>query len=259
MVKFVPLNATEHGNKSWIRTLGYSFSSRDTLVPVVGGELGAAVCEMPLGFVRENNEFTLVAILSFKNGINFYVDGEGRWLGGHVPFILRSYPFRLLHPEGSSELLLCVDAESDCIKEGDGGDPLFDAGSTPSNSVLQILEALKRYEAARIATNAAVAALAETKVIVPWSIKVVGGVSEASVGGIYRIDETILNQLGDEAFLKLKSAHALSIAYAQLFSTQQIGRLGKLANIHDQLEFQAAERQRTLAEMFRLDDGTIPL
>lgn len=259
MVKFVPLNATEHGNKAWTRTQSFGFSTRDSLVPMVGGELGAAVCEMPLGFVRENNEFTLVAILSFKNGSNFYIDGDGRWLGGHIPFILRSYPFRLLHPEGKNELVLCVDAESDCIKERDRGDPLFDTGGTPSKSVLEVLEALKRYEAARIATNVAVSALAEAKVIVPWSIKVVGGASDAPIGGIYRIDEVAFNQLADEAFLKLKSAHALPIAYAQLFSTQQIAKLGKLANLHDQFQLQAAERQRTLAEMFRLDDGTIPL
>src|SRR4051794_17048707 len=198
MVKFAPLNASDHGDKTWSHTQNYSFSSRDTLVPMVGGELGAAVCEMPIGFIRDNNEFTLVAILSFKNGTNFYVDGDGRWLGGHVPFILRSYPFRLLHPEGKSELVLCVDAKSECIQERGRGEPLFDAGGEPSKSVLEVLEALKRYEIARVATNTAVSALAEAKVIVPWAIKLVGGPPDSSVGGLYRIDEAVFNQLSDD-------------------------------------------------------------
>lgn len=258
MAKFVPLNHRDHGQKTWTRKEDYRFSSSDALVPLIASELSAAASEMPIGFVREEDKFTLVALLSFRTNENLFVAPDGKWLAKHIPMALRSYPFRLLRPQGH-DLTLCFDETSDCIGDRQKGEPLFDDSGSPSKSVLDVLEFLKRFEAIRAVTDIAVTALADAKTIVPWEIKVSGGPSAISVGGLYRIDELALNQLDDEGFLKLRAAHALPIAFVQLFSMQQTHKLGQLAQSHDQLKLQAAEHQRMLSEMFKLDDRTIPL
>ena len=194
MAKFVPLNKPDHAEKTWTRKEDYRFSARDALVPLVGSEVAAAACDTPVGFVWEDNKYTLVALLSFKTDENLFVSSDGKWLGRHVPLVLRSHPFRLLRTKGADGMTLCVDEASDSIGLRVVGDALFDTSGSPSKAVMDVLDFLKRFEGAiRAITEMAVAALCDAKVIVPWPIKITGGPSEASVNGLYRIDEKALN------------------------------------------------------------------
>ena len=49
---------------------------------------------------------------------------------------------------------------------------------------------------------------------------------------MFQIDEAALNALPDEAFLELRRAGALLIAYGQLLSMQHLPLLGQLADAH---------------------------
>jgi hypothetical protein len=260
MTRFVPLNPNDHAVKKWVRSDNYSFAARDAVVPLVASELSAAASEFPIGFVRDGAALTLAALLSFKPNENLFVGPDGKWLGTHVPMALRSNPFRLLHRSNQPGMVLCVDEDSDCIGTDAKGEALFDASGSPTQAVKEVLQFLERFEFLRKITDSAVAALSDAAVIVPWSISVVGrNQPQASVDGAYRIDEAVLNKLDDEAFLRLRKAKALPIAFVQLFSMQQTRRLGQMAQVQDRLKVQATEHQRMLNEMFKLDDGTIPL
>lgn len=260
MTKFVPLNLNDHAGKKWVRNENYGFAARDAVVPLVANELSAAASEFPIGFVRDGSTLTLAALLSFKPNENLFVGPDGKWLGTHVPLALRSNPFRLLRRSNQPGMVLCVDQDSDCIGTDAKGETLFDASGSPTQPVKEVLQFLERFESLRKITDSAVAALSEAAVIVPWSISVVGpNQPQMSVDGAYRIDEAALNQLDDEAFLKLRKARALPIAFVQLFSMQQTKKLGQMAQLQDRLRVQATEHQRMLNEMFQLDDGTIPL
>lgn len=259
MTRFVPLNLKDHGDKRWVRNENYSFSARDAVVPIVASELSAIGAEFPIGFVLEDNVFRLAALLSFKSNESLFVGPDGKWLGGYVPMALRSHPFRLLRRSNQPGMVLCVDQDSGCIVHDAKGEPLFDEAE-PAQTVKEVLQFLERFEFLRKTTDDAVAALSDAKVIVPWPISVTkADQSVMPVNGIYRIDETILNQLDDETFLRLRKARALPIAFIQLFAMQQTRKLGQMAQIQDQLKARATEHQRMLNEMFKLDDGTIPL
>ena len=79
------------------------------------------------------------------------------------------------------------------------------------------------------------AALAKAGVIQPWPIKLKAEQGERTVAGLHRIDEVALNALADDAFLKLRKASALPIAYAQMLSTGQLGIFEHLARVQAQL------------------------
>jgi len=53
-----------------------------------------------------------------------------------------------------------------------------------------------------------------------------------TVEGLHRISEKELNGLDDEAFTRLRRAGVLTLAYAQMFSTAHLPKVGELANAH---------------------------
>ena len=235
MTKIVPVTPELHGAKRWRRISNYNFAVGDPLVPVVGAELSRLVPTMPLAFVERAGAYELMAVLSFAPGRNLFVGPDGRWLGGYIPAFFRSYPFRLLAREGTDVSVLCVDEDSKLIVGGESaGEDFFDADGKSSAAVKPILDMLSEVERSRKATQLAVLALAEAGVIQPWPIKLKTAQAEQAIGGLHRIDEAALNALGDEAFLKLRKASALTLADGQILSMGQLGIFEQLARLHSQ-------------------------
>ncbi|MCQ4322411.1 SapC family protein [Pseudomonas stutzeri] len=73
--------------------------------------------------------------------------------------------------------------------------------------------------------------MARAKVIAPWpdTIQQAAGIR---IEGLHMIDERALAQLDDTAFLALRNAQALPIAYAVNFSIQQTHLLARLARLN---------------------------
>jgi hypothetical protein len=111
----------------------------------------------------------------------------------------------------------------------------FAADGSPSAAVKPILDTLSEMERNLKATQRAVAALADAGVIEPWPITLKAGQTEQAIGGLHRIDEAKLNALDDDAFLKLRRAAALPLAYMQLLSKGQLATLEYLAKLQAQL------------------------
>jgi hypothetical protein len=233
-VQFVAINREHHGGKKWRRPNSYAFAAGDALVPVVGVELPRVALAMPVAFVEGAGRYELMAVLSPTPGRNLFVGPDGRWLGSYIPAYLRAYPFRLLAREGTDESVLCVDEDSKLVVDGEGED-FFDADGNGAPAVKPIFDVLIAVERSRKATQLAVSALSEVGVIQPWPIMLKTAQAEQTVGGLHRIDEAALNALGDDAFHKLRTASALPIAYAQLFSMGQLGVFEHLAKLQAQL------------------------
>lgn len=257
MAQFIPLTPRAFGNKTWKRALDFRFAAHDQVVPLVAQELAGAAPEMPVGFVKNADQFLLVALLSYRPNDNFYVSPEGKWLVQYTPVALRAHPFRLVRQQATDKMVLCVDQEA--VMNSPGEEIFFDEGDKPSKAVQQILQLLEMVERNRQATAFGVAALAEAGLIVPWEIKVRSDGQTFPVSGFHKVDEDALNRLPDEGFLKLRKVGAILLAYAQLFSMQQLHLLGKLAAVQSQFRtdprLQIPSTQ--LNEMFKLDDGTL--
>src|SRR5262245_31384526 len=174
---------------------------------------------MPLAFMQRAGCYFPMAMMCPMSGHNLFVGPDGQWLGGYVPSSLRSYPFRLVRPKGSEQLALCVDEDSGVVKDvGEKGEPFFTAEGQLSQSTSRLLEFLRQIEANRMATELAVAALAEAGVIEPWPLEVEVGGKKAGIRGLQRVNELALGRQADETILKLHKTSALRLAYAQLMS-----------------------------------------
>jgi hypothetical protein len=126
-----------------------------------------------------------------------------------------------------------------------------------------VLDFVSQIERSRVATQAAVDALQAAGLIQPWPLKLQQGDQMRPVEGIHRADEAALNALSDEAFVLLRKAGALPLAYAQLLSMNQLAMLQKSfdvqAKLREQQKAQELGQFKNLAGLgFGLsDDGNI--
>lgn len=250
----VSVSPERHGGKAWRGFSGYLFAVGEAVLPLCAAELPRAAADMPVGFLRQNEAVSPVAICSLVPGRNFFIAPDGRWLGSYVPAILRAYPFALVAGEGDRRVV-CLDEESGLLLEapdGEGAEPFFDDQNQPAGKFAQVVDFLTHLERDRQATAALCALLDGHGLFADWPLKVDAGQGAQDVTGVLRIDEAKLNQLSDAAFLELRKAGALPFIYTHLLSTQRLPVLSRLAQLQTQLQ----QRQPTLDDAFEmpLDD-----
>ncbi len=239
MPNYRPISKEAQTHKHWQKFNDYIFASQTPTAPIVAAELGQAVRTLPLGFLKQQDNYTLIALMGLDPTQNLYVARDGRWLGGYVPSVFRGYPFRLLRAEGRDELILCVDEDSGLINDDSSGQPIFEDNGVLAPPVKDVMNFLSQVEQNRTVTDLAVSALADAGLITVWPLKVKDGEKEKPVTGLYMVDEGKLNLIDDQTFLHLRKTQALPIAYAQLLSMSNIQIFDKLAKIRAQMDKQA--------------------
>lgn len=253
-MQFVAITKSDHARRGWQKYSDYLFAREWTTVPLVGAEIARALTCMPLCFVPRGDRYELSALLSVSPGANFYVDVSGRWLAGYVPAALRGYPFALLAPSQGAEPVLCIreDAQVGAADES-GMTAFFGEDGEPSEQLRGILDFLAKVQRNARATQTAVDALAAEDCLEPWPLKTRVGDEDVPVEGLFRVNEAALNALDDAAFLRLRAAGALPVAYGQMLSMQQLATLQRLGQ--HQAQQQGARREiADLDELFGQDD-----
>jgi hypothetical protein len=261
MTEFAAVTPESHAKKVWKHVTNYTFAAADTVIPLVGDEINKVLPVMPVGFVEQEAGYQLVAIASLQPGQNLYVAPDGKWLGTYIPSALRAYPFRLLKPENAEKSVLCINEGSGLVVEStEDGNAFFDEQNQPAQGIKDMLSFLSAVEASLDVTQRAVNALADAGLITPWEINLKKGEEVVPVSGLFRVDEVALNKLDDEDFLTLRKASGLAIAYAQLFSLNQIAILERLDQFHGEIVAQeAANSESASLEGFSLaeDEGSL--
>ncbi len=232
--RFVPLSRTAHAAKRWHRYANYAFTASQTVVPVVGLEIDRVAANGPVALLRAGTAFVPVAMLGLQQR-NLFVDAKGRWLADYVPVGLRSQPFALGRNE-AGQFMLCIDEGSPLIADS-GGEPLFTEDGQPTAEVRKTMAFLQQVEQGRAATALACEALARHNCItaLAFSMKDKDG-KERRLSGLHQVDAAALAGLPDEAFLELRKAGALPLAYAQLLSLHKLPMLAALAERRSQAE-----------------------
>ncbi len=236
MMQLVAITPERHAKKAWKTAPNYAFAAAETVMPLVGAELGKAAPAMPIGFIKQEAGYQLVAIASLQPGQNLYVAPDGQWLGAYIPAALRAYPFRLVQPESAEKSILCINEASGLVVEAaEGGNAFFDDQNQPSPAIQDILKFLAEVERNRAGTQQAVNALADANLITPWLLNLKQGEQIVPVTGLHHVDEAALTKLDDEAFLTLRKAGALVVAYAQLLAMGQLVVLERLGQLRGQI------------------------
>ncbi len=253
MPQYVPVTKENHASKRWKRFTSYTFAAKETLLPLVAAELPKALTAFPIAFLKNNEAFFPAAMLGFGQGRNLFVAGNGQWVGACIPSALRGHPFKLARTE-DNQLVLCIVQDSDLITDGPEGEPFFDESGNPGEPVKAVLDFLQKVEENQQMTARMCAVLTRHSLIKPWDMKLQTPDGERRIEGIYQIDEQALNQLPNEAFLELRQAGALLMAYCQMPSMQHLATLGKLADAHAQV---AAQQHQVPALGIDIDDDMI--
>jgi hypothetical protein len=237
MVNVVPVDRKRHGSKGWRRLPDFGFVADEFVVSLSGSEFPQALPAMPIGFVEQAGTYAPVGLVAVKKGSNVFVGPGGQWLGNYVPFVLRSYPFSLIHQKGSDQKVLAVDEDSGLVVDevAEGVEAFFEADGSPSSTTKTVAEYLHILDRDQEMTRRAVSALAEANLIEPWSLTVPIGNENVTVSGLHRVNEPALQALDDAAFLKLRKTGSLAVAYGQLFSMAQVSVLTKLSMIQQQM------------------------
>lgn len=252
MPRYIPLQRNVHQNSGWRPARDYSFTKDNALVPILAEEISHVLPHMSIAFSENTNVasgFDLIGIQSLQPGINLFVHPDGRWLSGYVPAIYRGYPFALLQEEGTDNLHLCIEAESDLFHETaqEGDLPLLTDTGEPEAKVSEMMNFLQQCHKNRLATQNLVQQLAKHNLIQPWAIDLKQSETDdkaVPVQGLYQIDREALKQLAPEHLSELCKSGALAMAYSQILSKPRLSGLTPLYTLRDQLAKQQAQQQQ---------------
>jgi hypothetical protein len=240
MPPLTAISPKTHAGKSWKRFDSYAFTAKGHFAPLAGAEIAQAVSSLPIAFVKQQDRFSLIAVLSVTPGTNSFLNQHGQWLGGYVPAVFRAYPFMLAPAEGRKDLVLCVNDASGLIVDDTSAEPFFDADGQLAGPVKKIMNFLSQIEQNQAMTRQALTALADAQVIEKWPLKIQYNDQETAVSGLYRVGESKLNAVSDDQFLKLRRTGSLAIAYGQLLSMANIRVFEKLSALHQSEDNRAA-------------------
>lgn len=236
-MKWQVLNATAHRQHGWRRPTGLALARQEAFAPLVLAELAPALPQYPLALARlPGGEYRLGAVLGLTAGQNLWMDDSACWRGGYVPSCFRGHPFALQRlPGEEARVALCFDVDSGLYCEAPdaarGELRFFDDDGQPQAVTQQMLQFLQSRLTAQTQTQTAVNALAQAGLLVPWvwpaQLPLPPGAQPLQ--GLYRVDETRLNQLDATGLLALRQTQALPVAYAQMFSMPRLAVLQKMA------------------------------
>ncbi len=217
-----PLSSNEHlGWKS--RALETApWLAKQHAVPVTIDEFALAQRFYPIIFSLGENPVPL-ALMGLNEGVNTFVDDEGKLLGEtYVPAYVRRYPFLLAKlRDDTDELSLCFDPTSGALGEFDEGQELFTDGQ-PSEATKAILGFCEQFEQAGQRTGAFMKELTEAGLLMEGEVSIQTG--EDTAPYIYRgfqmVDEAKLRELRGDQLRKMNQSGLFPLVCAHLFSLQ---------------------------------------
>lgn len=254
MSSWIAVSRLEHAQSHWRPLQGFGFAAELQVVEVLAAELSSLLPHYVLGFVLKNDNYQLVALLGLGTTGNFYVSGENKWTCSVVPAALRGHPFKILNSE-DGEQVFCIDQEH--LTEDSNDVPMFDEKGDLASSTQKVLDFLTSCYSNRKLTQTACDTLAQAKVIQPWPLRInkPGDDESVPVEGLYRVDEAALNSISRTTLAGLRGSGALAVAYAQLFSLNQLNQLSQRSEILGRQKAEI-ESKSNLSGIFE-DEGSL--
>jgi hypothetical protein len=215
----------------WRPPAGLEFAGHRHLIPLHAGELARAAATMPLALVKTSHEWRLMGVCGMKSGHNLFIK-NGKWLGGYCPQWLSTWPFEVV--EAGNRGLVTFDRDSgllEAVHDDRNAEPFFDADGQPGPALARVLKILEAYHAKQAVTKRAIAALVDAKILAPWPESILSELG-INLPGLHRVDEQAMARLDDQAFLSLRKARSLPLAYALNLSLPQAHLLARLERIN---------------------------
>jgi len=245
MPKYIPISPKTVEGKSWMRNSIERYQGQ-ALLPVMPSEIMNASGAFPLAFVRTKAGLQIVAVCGQEAEHNLFIK-QGKWLGNYVPEFCMTYPFQMVVKDENG--ILIFDEESGLMRDDTEGEVFFDAEGKPAGALEEIVKLLTRAQAMAPAFAAALKAIDESKLLMPWP-KELADSAGIKIKGLQMVNEKALAELSDEDFLKVRKS--LPIIYAVNLSLSQRHLLVRLGKLNPK-----AAAVEDVATMFEAPDDTL--
>ncbi len=250
MPAYQPVSKESHLTKRWVRPTNLDFAAGDVSCKIAAIEVYKCAAYVPMAFLQSGDSYSLAIIQGLKEGQNLYVGPNGVWLPPYAPAIYRFHPFRLAAIDDEDDRkILCVNEGSIVSEHSREAETFFTEEGVLNPTVSGIFDSLTATLDSFESTKIICETLVRNKLIKPWNVKIDRNGVESPLQGLHCIDESKFNKVNGKILRELRDIGALPVIYCQLFSMQQIKRLAKIAQAHDNHEQIAANTD----EIFALD------
>lgn len=225
----IALNNTEHRQLRVRPPKDYEYLNNAHMLPLVAQECAHAATEYPVAFIKDaaSERYQLVGVLGLEEGENLFVS-KGQWRGMHMPAVVQVEPFKLVNDtERPDHLVAGVDTDNERVQES-SGEALFDEAGNETEFLQRVKTSLGEYFQGQRYTHDFVEALAKLGLLVARDLTIRIGDQNTTISGLHTIDESKLNELGDEDFADLRKRGFLAAIYAQMISLNQVHRLARI-------------------------------
>jgi hypothetical protein len=218
--KLTPVSKDVMGKKCFVPLASYAFAAKEPVVPVGLSEFMRLFRYYPIVFAAREDDYIPMALLGLDATTNVWVDSRGRFMGGYIPAVFRTYPFVLARAGTGDEkgLTVCIDQEADVLADG-GEKPLFDEKGEPSLFLSTMMHLLEKDNKQRVMAAWLGAELKKDGLFKECRLQIGRENSKTmTLQGLYRIDEAGLENLEEERFLFYKNKGFLPAIHAHFFS-----------------------------------------
>lgn len=217
------LNRVTHAKLGFSPLANYEFARKLTAVPLIGAEFPTACRQYPIVFIQSpEGTLSAQAVLSFSEGMNSFVDDQGRWTATYVPAFIRRYPFVLAQiPGKDDDFDVAFDETSGCFHPKQG-EPLFDDHGAPTPLLQAQVEFLRLFHVEFQRTQQFLDALKKDDLLTPYNVDIVRGGDQArfAVRNAMVVNEPKLVALSPEKAASYLTSGYLAMIYAHLISLQ---------------------------------------
>ncbi len=216
-----PLSSIEHSKFKAKASDKAPFLVGQHAVPLTIDEFASAQRYYPIIFSSGDQPVPL-ALLGLNEGVNTFVDAEGKLLGEtYVPAYVRRYPFLLARlREDAEELSLCFDPSCDTIGAYEEGEDLFTPEGKPTEATQAILQFCEQFEQAGQRTSAFMKELSDAKLLMDGEVAIQpeGAEQPFIYRGFQMVNEEKLRELKGDQLRKMMKSGLLPLVHAHLFS-----------------------------------------
>ena len=231
MSKLTSISPQTHKDLRWRRPSNFLFAGGDNLMPLGLQEMRKAAMGLPAGFVKLQDGYVLIAIMSLRNGENLVVDSAGKWLANHLPDGYLGFPFQMSRLD-QERFQVCVQDESEFVlkaeevpEEAKGWRRFFDEEGELADGLPGLVSLLQKHASDLAAAERATAKLTELELIKEWEISVGDKESPVLVKGLHTIDQERLGKLEGDELAAMRDCGALYLAYSQQLSGHHLPAL----------------------------------
>lgn len=216
------LDKGRHQGLGITRRARHAFAASLNSLYVVAAEFVQAARHYPVVFAEHSDTGTFMplAVTGLDQNRNLFVDDDGNWLPGiYIPAYVRCWPFYGVQLTGeqakNGNILICVDETG--LEKSD--EAIFQTNGEPSEEFASIQTLISEMEGARPATEQLCRHLQELELLEPFEAHAYPKQGkELRLRGMFRVNETKLNELQTRDIKRLMKHGELSRIYAHLMS-----------------------------------------